>query len=194
MKKLLAALLCLVLCLAGSALADDKRSEEYEYALLEDGTAKITKYTGQTEALIIPAELDGHTVTAIGVKAFERESSLTSVMIPDGVTLIDDFAFSYCSGMSEVTIPGSVSVIGEGAFSDCSSLESVAIPDSVTSINMFAFYGCSGLMDVTIPDSVVKIGVNAFAECPNLKLTVSRGSYAAQYCEEHGLNYTYSNS
>ena len=42
--------------------------------------------------------------------------------------------------------------------------------------------------NITIPDSVTNIGANAFPR--SITLTVSRNSYAAQYCEEKGYNYT----
>ena len=40
----------------------------------------------------------------------------------------------------------------------------------------------------------MKIGFGAFTGCNYLTLTVPRNSYAAQYCNENGLNYTYPDS
>jgi len=48
-------------------------------------------------------------------------------------------------------IPAGVTVIGNNAFSDCSDLTGVIIPDSVTFIGERAFLGCSSLTSVTIP-------------------------------------------
>ena len=47
---------------------------------------------------------------------------------------------------------------------------------------------------VTIPASVTSIGEDAFSNCPSLTLTVPRGSYAAQYCKDNNLPYTYPDS
>ncbi len=58
----LLALLC-PLALAEEAERETFTSGDYEYALLEDGTAEITDYTGRDAELIIPSELDGHPVT-----------------------------------------------------------------------------------------------------------------------------------
>jgi len=41
---------------------------------------------------------------------------------------------------------------------------------------------------------VTSIGENAFSDCENLTLTVPRDSYAAQYCKDNNLNYTYPDS
>ena len=91
--------------------------------------------------------------------------SLTSVVIPDSVTEISDFAFYHCDSLTSVTIPNSVTKIGSGVFSFCTSLTSITIPDSVTSIGLQAFDYCSSLTSVTIPDSVTKISGHAFCDC-----------------------------
>lgn len=37
-------------------------SGDFEYTVLDDGTAEITEYKGNEEILLIPSEIDGHTV------------------------------------------------------------------------------------------------------------------------------------
>lgn len=64
-----------------------------------------------------------------------------------------------------VVIPDGVTSIGEYAFRHCSSLSSLVIPDSVTSIECYAFSGCESLSSIVIPDSVTSIGYHAFASC-----------------------------
>ena len=88
--------------------------------------------------------------------------------IPNGVTSIEEFAFSHCKGLTSVTIPNSVTKIGDGAFRGCASLTSVTIPNSVTSIGVYAFYGCTSLTSVAIPNSVTKIDFEAFRGCAGL--------------------------
>ena len=107
-------------------------------------------------------------VTSIGSYAFSFCTSLTSVTIPDSVTSIGEWAFNYCRSLTSVTIPNSVTIIGDSAFSNCKSLTSVAIPDSVTSIGSYAFDHCTSLTSVTIPDSVTSIGGSAFRGCSSL--------------------------
>ena len=84
------------------------------------------------------------------------------------VTLIDNYAFNYCSGLTSVEIPNSVTSIGSYAFEGCSGLTSVTIGNSVTSIGQYAFKGCSGLTSVEIPNSVTSIGSSAFDGCSGL--------------------------
>jgi hypothetical protein len=58
--------------------------------------------------------------------------------IPEGVTVIEFFAFSGCSGLTSITIPKGVK-IGTCAFEGCLGLTSITIPKSVRSIEWNAF-------------------------------------------------------
>ncbi len=130
-------------------------------------------------------------IMSIGDSAFTWCSSLTSITLPDSITSIGDGAFSGCSSLTSITLPDSITSIGDGAFSDCSSLTSIMLPDNVMSIGDGAFSSCSRLTSITLPDRVTNIGKVAFQRCDNLTITVPRNSYAAQYCKENNLNYTY---
>ena len=176
MKKYMLMMLCLILCLPCAALAEGEEPErevltsgDYTYVILDDGTAEITKYSGDAKTLEIPSELDGNAVTVIGDEAFSYCLYLTSVKIPDGVTSINHKAFNGCSNLTILTIPNGVISIREQAFFGCSKLTSVMIPDSVTVIEERAFYGCSDLMFIVIPDSVTMIGDKAFSDCSRLE-------------------------
>ena len=102
-------------------------------------------------------------VKSIGERAFSSCTSLTSVTIPDSVTIIDNYAFFGCS-FTSVTIGNSVTRIGKQAFSCCSSLKSVTIGNSVTHIDEYAFSDSSWLTSVVIPNSVTSIGYSAFCD------------------------------
>lgn len=191
---LVAAMLMTMLCIAPytASAADEEKtvftSGDYQYSLLDDGSAEIVKYTGTSSDLQIPAELDGKKVTSIGVRAFQKSKTLTAVTIPSGVTTLGENAFNYCEKLTKLTLSEGLTVIGHGSFSYCSALEEVSIPDSVTKIENFAFQncekmtslkisnkisdipdysfsGCKSLPQVTIPASVRRIGQNAFAYC-----------------------------
>ena len=111
-------------------------------------------------------------VTEIGSDAFGYCSSLTSVVIPEGVTKIGSYAFQGCSSLTEVVIPEGVTTIGSNAFMNCSALTSVVIPESVTEIGGAAFDGCSALTEVVIPEGVTEIGNLAFQACSSLESVV----------------------
>lgn len=132
-----------------------------------------------------------HGTSAVGERAFDCCSFLTSVSLPASVTEIDDYAFSDCSALVEVSIPSSVDEIGSCAFNYCTALSSIVIPDSVTEIEDIAFFQCSALRSVLLPASVTEIGVGAFDKCPNLTLTVFRNSYAERYAQRNHIPYTY---
>ena len=100
---------------------------------------------------------------AFGWSKFIGRRSLTSLVIPDSVTNIGDYAFSGCSSLSSVVIPDRVTSIGDCAFENCSSLTDIVIPDGVTNIGKCAFEGCRSLTDIVIPNSVTSIGDCAFA-------------------------------
>mgnify|MGYP001526346710 CR=1 FL=1 len=129
--------------------------------------------------------------SAVGERAFDCCSFLTSVSLPASVTEIDDYAFSDCSALVEVSIPSSVDEIGSCAFNYCTALSSLVIPDSVTEIEDIAFSECSALRSALLPASVTEIGVGAFDKCPNLTLTVFRNSYAERYAQRNHIPYTY---
>ncbi len=61
-----------------------------------------------------------------------------------------------------LNIPNNVTSIGSYSFSFCGKLTGITIPDSVTSIGKDAFRDCTGLVNITIGDSVSNIDSSAF--------------------------------
>ena len=86
-----------------------------------------------------------------------------------GLATIGYMAFQGCTSLTSVVIPNSVTSIDQGVFAGCSALKNVTIPNSVTSIGYNAFYNCRKFTSVTIPASVTSIGNNAFQGCTTLK-------------------------
>ena len=74
----------------------------------------------------------------LGKEAFSGYTSLTSVVIPSSVTMIDYNAFAYCTSLTSVVIPEGVTEIGFGAFDNC-NLTSVVVPKSVRKIGHEVF-------------------------------------------------------
>lgn len=116
-----------------------------------------------TGAVVIP---DG--VTRINSFAFQMNMTVTSVQIPDSVTEIGKAAFMYCTGLTGITIPNTIEEISIGAFSD-SGLKAVTIPDSVLNIRSGAFAYCMDLEEVNFPDHQVDVYSEAFEGTPWLE-------------------------
>ena len=95
--------------------------------------------------ITIPAEFNGLPVKSILYLAFYDCTNLTTVVIPDGVTVIGNWAFKDCYNLTNIDIPDSVTWIGNQAFLGCDSLTSIVIPDSVTSVGEWAFANCENL-------------------------------------------------
>ena len=132
--------------------------------------------------IVIPSEIDGIRVTAIGDHAFAY-NQLTSVEIPNSVTTIGEFAF-YNNQLTSVTIGNSVTTIGDYAFAS-NQLTSVEIPNSVTTIGEGTF-SFNHITSVVLPNSVTTIGMDAFSfnkltsiEIPNSVTTIGDSAFSA---------------
>jgi hypothetical protein len=154
-------------------------STHSDFIIDKDGT--ITGYRGAGRDLIIPAEIDGKPVIAIGDRAF-RNKGLTSVVIPPGVRSIGENAF-WWNNLASVTIPDSVNSIGDGAFWG-NELTTIAIPGSVVSIGKAAFL-VNQLTEITIPNGITSISENAFRRnrltsvtIPNSVTSIGRSAFA----------------
>ena len=135
-------------------------SGDFEYSVLEDGTAEITGYTGFSAELVIPSEINGYKVKSIGDDAFRECSELTNVTIPDTVTEIGSSAFESCTNLSEITIPDSVTDIYGYAFFRCTSLENIIISDNINKVG-FCSFNSTAWYD-SQPDGLVYIGNVAY--------------------------------
>lgn len=133
---------------------------------LKDGGAVITKYKGGGGAVVVPSELSGRRVTEIERGAFSKRADITSIVLPDTVTEIEEYAFQECIALKTADL-GGVTGIDEGAFYGCASLVSVEMR-FVDEISEFAFFGCGGLENVSIP-FVTNIGDSAFDGCSSLR-------------------------
>lgn len=144
-------------------------TEIFKY-VIRDGevTIKECDYTTSGD-VIIPSEIEGYPVTAIGKFTFECCVYVTSITIPESVTTIEEGAFFDCSDLVDISIPKGVTKLKKGTFCGCESLDSITIPEGVTSIGFGAFEQCRKLAEINIPKSVTSIGEFAFFECESLK-------------------------
>lgn len=194
MKHLYALLLCMImLAIPFTALC-------FKYDGIEYGITNEKAYVSQNlpsninGAITIPKEVEYngvfYPVTSIGIGAFINCTNLSSISLPNTITIIKDEAFQGCSKLAVISIPNSVITIGDYSFYGCSNLGSIVIPNSVTYLGKHIFNGCSKLINITlsnslksiedfafngcnlneiiIPESVTSIGYASFASCGNL--------------------------
>ena len=73
------------------------------YRIIEDtNTVVVAAYAGSSSSLTIPQEVEGYTVTQIGESAFEGNTTLQSIDLPDTIVIIGKRAFAGCSSLSEM--------------------------------------------------------------------------------------------
>ena len=157
MKKILFILvLCLVVALLASCGNDEPPVTEspdlppapvatvgLEYAMVSgtDGCAVIG-YEGSDSDILVPDDVNGIKVIAIGDGAFRGNDLITSV-----------------------SLGANVKSIGVAAFAGCDSLGEVSLGESLEKVSSAAFFGCKALKTADLPSSVKLIGIDAFGAC-----------------------------
>lgn len=144
-----------------------------------NGSKYVSKYTGKGGNITIP---DG--VNYIGERAFENNTSVTSVKFPASCNYIGDYAFSYCTKLEKIVSEGDA-CFGIGAFEKCINLQSVTVNGSIlTGICAEAFFDCQSLKTVKIKknENEFYIGGSAFYNCYSLTSINIPSKCTAIYC------------
>lgn len=135
--------------------------------------------------------------------SFKSQYTLKSIVIPEGITSIGNYAFYNCSGLTSITIPNSITSIEYMAFYNCNNLKAVHISDLVSWCNidfsdLYAnpLYCAKNLYlngelvtELIIPDDVTEIKNYAFYCCESITSVVipsnvtSIEDYAFHNCE-----------
>ena len=100
-------------------------TEGLVFSLQEDGTYRVSDYTGFSRTVVIPSEYNGKMVTEIGSASFSDCSDITSIEIPNRVKNIEYDAFCGCTGLESVSIPFGTTSIGYWAFDGCTALKTI---------------------------------------------------------------------
>jgi len=152
-----------------------------------DGAGTITAYSGSYTNIVIPYEINGIAVTAIGDNFAENDANiitivgsknlvtiadffasycddLTTITLPSATTIADFFA-SYCDDLTTITLPSATTIADEFAV-DCGALTTITLPSATTIGDVFA-YDCAALTTITLP-SVITIGSYFAYSCGNL--------------------------
>ncbi|MBO7142764.1 MAG: leucine-rich repeat domain-containing protein [Bacteroidales bacterium] len=149
LQRITAMIAALLFVSSTTMAADDKPQVTIQgivYTIdVSTNTASATGHTSDlTTSVIIKDAVDyenkTYPVTSIGNGAFVWCTSISTLIIPEGVKTIGSAAFSLCQGLKDVTIPESVESIGDQAFFLCCYIESLTVPKNVKSIGETAFY------------------------------------------------------
>ena len=105
-------------------------------------------------------------ILRIGRNLFDNATALTSISVPN-CTLIDQYAFTGCTGLESIYAPLVATLSGGNIFYGCSSLEEAKFPLITTNLGSNCFSGCSSLITVDV-GSAFRINSYAFADCTSL--------------------------
>ena len=107
-------------------------------------------------------------VKVLGDSSFTDSHNLTSLILPDGLTTVEDFALHFCRNLQTVYIPSSLTSIG-GYFLAFSKVEDVKIPEGVTELSYQFLDGCSALKTLELPASLTTPGWLFCEDCTALQ-------------------------
>ncbi len=115
----------------------------------------------------------------------EHASSITSLILSEGVSTVGNYAFSSMKQLSSVSLPSTLTSINGNAFAGCSALEQLAFPETLENIYASAFTNC-GLTSLYIPEKLENIGSNAFFGCSKM-ISIDVNENNAIYSSENGV-------
>ena len=98
-----------------------------------------------------------------------EDNNISSIEIPEGIKLLDEYTFQRYPNLSEVKLPSSLLFIGKSAFYNCEKLKNIHIPESVAYIGSSCFGECKALESIKLPTNLGRIESNLFESCQNLK-------------------------
>ena len=107
---------------------------------------------------------------------FANCTGLTSITLPESVTVIYQSTFVNCTNLREVIFPSGLTAVRDQSFYGCRSLEEIAFPDTLKSIGWGAYLNCTGLTSITIPEGVTSIEGSAFKNCGSLAAVYMKGN------------------
>lgn len=146
-----------------------------------DGHLDLSEYEGKIR--VIEAGAFSNTEMENGI------NSLKSIILPKGVTIIGDDAFSYNTDLEYISIPDTVTSIGKRAFKNCTNLKNIEIPDSVTYIGEYCFAYCSNLQWIKLSKNIKAINQRLLIGCYSLSsLDIPEGVESIGYAALSSCN------
>lgn len=127
--------------------------------------------------MVIPAQIDGETVNAIGEDFISRNKTVQTVTIPNTVTKIADSAFNSCENLVKINLPTALESLGNFVFANCpklteisgSSAKYIASAGTVYSRDMTVLYYAPAVSEITVPQTVHTVAPYAFYYNSNIE-------------------------
>lgn len=154
--------------------------DNFRYNLNSEGNGYIITdyidYNKNLTEVIVPSEIDGIPVVAIGANAFAHPESkkqfIETIILPDTIKEIGNNAFYNQTNLSKIEIPEGVTRIENTTFKNCSRLNidvsGLVLPDTIEYIGEEAFAGCTGITKLIFNEGLKEISSNAFSGCNNI--------------------------
>ena len=147
------------LSVEGGVLFDKYKTKLIRYPRNKAGTS----YT-------VPAS-----VKVLGTTSFYDSNNLTSLILPDGLTTVEDGGLSFCQNLKTVYIPSSLTSIGSN-FLAFSKVEHVKIPEGVTELKSQFLDECSELKTVELPASLTTTNGYFCGSCTKLQTVTCKAA------------------
>lgn len=150
-KSTLLFVACALTLFCGRMFAFEYQGLNYSVLSEEKMTVSVSRGSADpVGALVIPEKVyDGdkeYTVTEVAALGFARCQQLTSVEMPNTVTVLNNDCFMTCSALADVVLSNSLKTIGRFAFNG-SKIESITLPVTLESIGNQAFCNCFDLRE-----------------------------------------------
>lgn len=144
------------------------------------GTHLIGRYCGVEAEVTFPTEVDGVAITGIANTSGETPENykaITSVIIPEGYTVIGKKAFAGCEQLKSIVLPKSLRQIDTGAFEGCTSLKELYISNEVELIGKDIFAGAKIENLVLNTTNVKKLPTACFRGSEIANLVIIGGNF-----------------
>lgn len=144
------------------------------YRLHANGTNYIVDgmHADSVSGIVVPvSSIDGIRVIEINNYAFQNNEDVTVVVMPDTITMVENYAFAGCTNLRHVKLSeGLVSSLYGYVFAGCTSLELIKLPSQLTMLKTSLFDGCTALREVIADSKLAAIAERVFAECQAMEL------------------------
>jgi len=163
------------LIVSGEGEVAENRNEPYPWKEYAEQIIRVIFEEGVTNVPVSAFEYYYPNLTSAELKsveiiestAFAQCTALTSIILPDTLTEIDNGAFSD-AGLTTIDIHEGVTRIGMSAFSG-TKLTDIVLPDGLLELGNGVFFWCENLKSAYLPDSITKVGMNLFTNCTALE-------------------------